>query len=243
MKNIQKIFIDSFGNFIKYRILHMTIIIAILFALAMGFFSDIDPLLFIFVSVFIFPVIMHSIILFIEREEDSPLPKSLCKSKIHEVIIAKILAAITLHLIPFILYLLIMLLVLNMNFSVILFLLTYLLGLIMHVTVGLVITIISKTHVKMLLMYVGYIILFSFLPFISLMNYIPDSIQYLFIFSPAYLSGILMQNIIFGYLYSDQLFVILAVILQVVFSGVLIWFIVRPFYQNHINKVCEIKHD
>ncbi|MDT8336266.1 MAG: hypothetical protein RQ856_00410, partial [Candidatus Izemoplasmatales bacterium] len=224
-------------------ILHMTVIISVLFALAMGFFSDIDSLLFVFVSVFIFPVIIHSIILFIEREEDSPLPVSLCESKIHEVIIAKILAAITLHLVPFILYILVMLFVLDMNFSIMLFLLTYLLGLIIHVTVGLVITIISKTHVKMLLMYVGYIILFSFLPFISLMNYIRDSIQYLFIFSPAYLSGILFQNIIFGYLYSEQLLVILAIILQLLFSGLLIWFFIKPFYQNHINKVCEIKHD
>ena len=90
MKFITKIIKNDFINFAKYRILYMTIIVSGLFALAMGFFPNIDPLLFVYVSIFILPVITHSIVLFIEREENSVLPISLVETKPIKIISTKV---------------------------------------------------------------------------------------------------------------------------------------------------------
>lgn len=241
MKKVMEICKNDLKNYINYRMFHMILIVSVVFALAMGFFDQMNYLLFIYISIFIFPVIMHSIMLFIEREENTYLPKSLCNSKLYEVIIAKYLSSLILNLIPFILYSVILFFVLNANFSFFLFLLVYILGLLVHIAIGYGIAILSKNHIKMLAMYVAYIVICSFVPFISLMNYIPDKLDYFFIFSPAYLSAILLENVSFGYLFSDVLLIIISVVLQVAVVVALLWFAIIPFYKEHVSKVCEVK--
>ena len=241
MKKIIEICKNDLKNYMNYRMLHMILIVAVVFALAMGFFDQMNYLLFIYISIFIFPVIIHSIMLFIEREENNYLPKSLCDAKLSEVILAKYLSSLLLNLIPFILYTVILFVVINVNFSFILFLLVYILGLLVHIAIGYGIAIISKNHIKMLAMYVAYIVICSFVPFISLMNYIPDNLDYIFIFSPAYLSAILLENISFGYLFSDVFLIIISIVLQLaVITALMIWAII-PYYKEHVKKVCELK--
>jgi len=142
MKNIIKIFKNDFKNYAEYRILHMIVIVSILFGLAMGFFSQIEPLLFIYLSLFIIPVITHSIITFVDKEVNN---EEISKTyNTTEIIIGKLFAALVLQLISLVVYLFIIYFVLNMHLSLILFLLAYILGLLVHIVIGISITIISK---------------------------------------------------------------------------------------------------
>jgi len=230
MKNIFKIFKNDFKNYTKYRILHMIVIVSILFSLAMGILPQIEPLLFVYLSIFIIPVITHSITTFVEREENEHNAlKSYC---LRDVIAGKLIAALALQLISLILYLIVMYFVLNMHFNLVLFLSAYILGLLVHIVIGTSITIITKTDIKMSVFYCIYIVIFSLIPFIYLMNLVPESLTYLFIFSPAYLSSVLIENIVFGYLFSDLLLIIIACLFQIFVLVGLICFIIKPYYKN-----------
>jgi hypothetical protein len=236
MKNILKIITHDFKNYAKYRIIHMTLIVSVIFALAMGFFPDIEPLLYVYLTIFVIPVIMHSITLFIEKEEDNLIPENFKTSKTGEIISGKVLSSLLLQLIPLFLYLIVMIFVLNVNFNLLLFSLAYLIGVLIHILIGFSITIISKNHLHMMLLYVGYIAIFSFLPFISLMGLIPTSIEFLFIFSPGYLVGILIENITFTYLFSPLYLIIISCTLIIIYIVALILFIISPFYKKQINN-------
>jgi hypothetical protein len=236
MKNFKEVFKNDWKNLYKYRIFHMIIIVSVIFALAMGFFPEINPLLFIYLSLFIIPVISHSITLFIEQEEDTLFPVSREKRRIYQVLPAKLLSAISLQLIPLLFYILIFIFVLHVNFSIILFILTYILSLSLHMVIAYSITIIAKSHISMSLSYIGYIIIFSLIPFIYLMNLMPEGLDYLFIFSPAYLAHVLFDNITFGYLFSDKLLIILAALLQVIILSILVLFVIVPYYRKDLNK-------
>ncbi|MDD3712316.1 MAG: hypothetical protein PHZ28_02360 [Candidatus Izemoplasmatales bacterium] len=236
MKNILKIITNDFKNFTRYRIIHMTLIVSLIFALAMGFFPDIEPLLYVYLTVFVIPVIMHSITLFIEKEEGKLMPEQFKNPKIGEIISGKILSPLLLQLIPLIMYLIVMIFVLNVNFNLLLFSLAYLVGALIHILIGFSITILSRTHLHMMLLYVGYIAIFSFIPFISLMGLIPTSIEFLFVFSPGYLVGIIIENITFTYLFSPLYLVIIACILIIIYIVALILFIISPFYKKQINN-------
>jgi len=238
MMNFIKIIKNDFINFTKYRIIHMTIIVSLVFALAMGFFPAIEPLLFVYISIFVLPVITHSITLFIENEESTILPYSIQKYKLCEIIPAKITSSLLMQLIPLVFYLFVMIFVLNVNTIslLLLFILTYIVGLILHIIIGFSITILSKSHKSMVLMYVGYIVLFSFIPFLNLMYLIPDSISYLFIFSPGYLLSVLFSNITFGYLFSDLFLVILASVLIIIYSALLLFLLIKPYYKKLLSE-------
>ena len=236
MNNILRIITHDFKNFAKYHIIHMTLIVSLIFALAMGFFPEIEPLLYVYLTVFVIPVIMNSITLFIEKEDDNLIPEHLKTSKIREIISGKVLSSLLLQLIPLILYLIVMAFVLNVNFNLLLFSLAYLVGVLIHILIGFSITILSKSHLHMMSLYIGYIAIFSFLPFISLMGLIPNSIEFLFIFSPGYLVGIIIENITFTYLFSPLYLVIIACILLIVYIVMLILFIISPFYKKQINN-------
>jgi len=236
MKNFKAVFKNDWVNLYKYRIFHMIIIVSIIFVLAMGFFPEINPLLFIYLSLFIIPVISHSITLFIEQEEDTLFPISEEKRRIYQVLPAILLSAISLQLIPLLFYILIFIFVLNVNFSIILFILTYILSISLHMIIAFAITIMAKSHKLISLTYIGYIIIFSLIPFIYLMNLMPEGLDYVFVFSPAYLAHVLFDNITFGYLFSDKFLIILAVLLQIIVLTMLTLFVIVPYYRKDLNK-------
>jgi hypothetical protein len=49
---------NDFQNYMQYSILKIVLVLSILFAAAMAFLPNIDPLLFVYVTVFILPVII-----------------------------------------------------------------------------------------------------------------------------------------------------------------------------------------
>ncbi len=239
MTNFLTILKNDFNNYIKYNILHIVIAISVIFAGAMAFVTNIDAMIFIYITVFILPTIIFSISIYIEKEEQTLLPLAIAKCSSLEIILSKVTSAMLLLLIPFVLYSLVMVFVLNMTINILLFFLVYVLGSIMHIIIGLVLALISKSTQIMSISYIGYIVLFALIPFFYANNLIPKVFQYILVISPAYLSGILFQEIYYGYAFSSTFMIIIAVILQVLYIGLLTYFVVRPYFKSYLLYAVE----
>lgn len=234
MKNITEIIKNDFKNFMRYSIFHIVLILSILFAAIMAFFPQIDSLILIYITAFILPVILFSISIYIESEEKTLLPLAICSCSTIEIIISKIISSLVLLLMPLVLYILVMAFVLNMTYSIILFALIYILSIVMHVTIGIVLAIISKSTSVMSVSYLAYIVIFSVMPIFYSEGLIPEFFQYILIVSPAYLSGVLFQDVIYGYIFSPNWLIVVAVILQIVYIVTLVYFVIRTFFKSYL---------
>ncbi|XMB72464.1 ABC transporter permease [Mycoplasmatota bacterium WC30] len=235
MKHFKQIIKNDFKNFLQYNILQIVLVLSILFAAAMAFVPSIEPLLFIYVTVFILPVIIFATSVFIESEERTLLPLTVCDCSSIEIIFAKIVSALVLLLIPFILYTLVMVFVLHMSYSIILFLLVYLLSAVVHILVGVVLAITSKSSSFMSVGYIAYIVIFSVTPIFYSSGLVPEFFQYVLIISPAYLSGVLFQEIILDYAFSSEWLIILSVLLPIAYIVLLSRYVIRPYFKTYLQ--------
>ncbi len=225
---------NDYKYYIKYNILQTVVIISMLFAGVMAFFPRIDALMFIYVTTFILPVVLFSINIFIEKEERTLLPLVAWDYPTLMIILAKTLSALTLLMIPFVFYILVMYLVYHMTINIFLFLLVYILAVIIHVIIGTALAIISKSSSLMSLSYLGYIVVFSLVPIFYTSGLIPDSLEFVMVISPAYLSGVLFQEIYYGYSYSEVGLIVLSIVLQLIYIGALTFFVIRPYFKTYL---------
>jgi hypothetical protein len=63
---------------------------------------------------------------------------------------------------------------------------------------------------------------------------IPEFFQYVLIVSPAYLSGVLFQEVVYGYVFSPNWLLVLAVVLQLAYIGLLSYFVVMPYFKSYL---------
>jgi len=234
LKRFGGIIKNDFKNFRQYNILQTVVIISILFALSMVFIPSIEPLLFVYVTVFILPVILLSVSIYIENEEKTLFPLAMADCNCQEIILAKMTSAIIMMFIPFILYIIIMYAVLGMTFNFIMFFLVYFLASLIHIVVGIVLAIISKSSQIMGASYIAYIVIFSVMPIFYSESLIPTFFQYVLIVSPAYLSGLLFQEVMFVFSNVSTILVVLAIVLQIAYIGLLTYFVIRPYFKSYL---------
>ncbi len=234
---------NDFRNYLQYHIIHTIVILSLLFSLTMAFLPTVDPLLMVYITVFVLPVIVLAISVFIENEEKTLFPLAICDCSSLEIILAKLISALLLLLLPLVLFVVIMYTVLNMNFNIFFFIMIYLLSSIMHIVIGTVLAIISKSSSIMSISYVAYIVIFSVMPIFYAEGLIPEVFQYVLIISPAYLSGVLFQEVIYGYAFSPDWLIILAVVLQIGYIASLTLFVVRPYFKTYLFYRINHKED
>ncbi|MCK4551829.1 MAG: hypothetical protein KAU02_02845 [Tenericutes bacterium] len=234
MKNFLQILRNDFRNYLKYKILQIILVISFLFSAIMAFFPQIDSLILVYITVFVVPVVIFSTTIFIESEEKTLFPLALGKCSAFTIIVSKILSSLILLLIPLIFYLIVMISILNMNFSILLFVLVYILSAIMHITIGIVLAVNSKSTSIMSVSYIAYIVIFSVMPIFYSQGLVPDAFQYVLIVSPAYLSGVLFPEIILGYAFSPEWLIVIAVVLQIVYILLLTYFVARPYFKSYL---------
>lgn len=239
MKKFIDIVKSDFRYYYRYGILQTVVVLSLLFAGIMAFFPSFDVLIFIYVSVFVLPVIIFSVSFFLESEERSLVPLAICDCPVMIPILAKMVSALLMLLIPLVLDILVMTLVLSTHFNILLFSLVYLLAAVMHVAVGTVLAIISKSTSIMSVSYIAYIVVFSLIPIFYSRNLIPETMQYVMVISPAYLSGVLFQEIYYGYAYAPPWLLILSVGLQFVYIFVLTYFVIRPYFNTYLMMTIE----
>ncbi len=231
----------------SYRIILFIFVLTVIFTLAIALFPALDPSNFIYVSIFILPVIIFSISLFIDREEGTLLPFVFSPMKSAYLVFSKVISALIVQLIPIIFILGAMAFTMSdemafmetaeinaLFFDFFLIFLAYLLGSILHILIGLSLSIISKTSSILSLSYVVYIIVFSLTAIMYSNGIIPLKFQYFLIVSPAFLSGVLIDNVIAGAAYSETWLIVLAVGLQVAYAVLLTLFVIIPYFKQYV---------
>ncbi len=239
----------------SYRIILFIFVLTFLFTLAIALFPALDPSNFIYVSIFILPVIIFSISLFIDREEGTLLPFVFSPLKSAYLVFSKVISALIVQLIPIFFILGAMAFTMSdeiafmetaeinaLLFDFFLLFLAYLLGSILHILIGLSLSIISKTSSILSLSYVVYIIVFSLTAIMYSNGIIPLRFQYFLIISPAFLSGVLIDNIIAGAAYSETWLIVLAVGLQLAYAVVLTLFVVVPYFKQYVVATDVVKN-
>jgi hypothetical protein len=215
----------------KYHYITIITGLAFFFALMIGLTNLFPPMIYIYFSVFVIPVISFSINLIVEEQDTFkentawPLLRTL----------SKICSATIIQLIPIIIYLIVLLFVLNYQFNVVLFILVYLLASAMHIFIGLSLSIIAKTPFVVSLSYGVYLIVFSIIPIFYSVGMMPDNFIYLMIISPAYLSGVLFEEIIHPTNQFGFFFPFISVVLQIIYMAVLYRFVIKPFIKHYIK--------
>jgi hypothetical protein len=219
---------------IEYHVVQITIVLSVVFALLMALFPSMDPLNFLSLSLFILPVILYSISTFLSRD-DGPVKCSIpSRSPVLCSVCSQLAAASIIQLIPFVLYTTV-LLVRGHQFNVFLFLITFVSGALLHTLIGMVLAITSKTSQQIAYGYLVYVLVFSLTPILYINGIIPYAMQYVMLISPAYVAGLLIDNVLAGVQYSSDWLVWLAVVLE--FGGIilLIRFAIVPFFTHYLN--------
>lgn len=233
MKSFFKYLYNDLKYLYEYRIVLFVTILTFVFAMAMAIFPDLDKSNLIYFNIFILPVIIFSISMFIGREEQTLLPINTNELKPIVIVFIKIIAAAIIELLPITAFTIVMRFT-GFETNYFLLFLVYMLGAVIHIIIALSLTIISKKSTTLTLNYLVYILVFSASAILFSNGLIPFSAQYIMLISPAYLSAVLVDNILAISSYSESWLLILAVVLQFVYGFVLVWFVVRPFYKLYL---------
>lgn len=233
MKSFFKYLYNDLKYLYEYRIVLFVTILTFVFAMAMAIFPDLDKSNLIYFNIFILPVIIFSISMFIGREEQTLLPINTNELKPIVIVFIKIIAAAIIELLPITAFTIVMRFT-GFETNYFLLFLVYMLGAVIHIIIALSLTIISKKSTTLTLNYLVYILVFSASAILFSNGLIPLSAQYIMLISPAYLSAVLVDNILAISSYSESWLLILAVVLQFVYGFVLVWFVVRPFYKLYL---------
>jgi hypothetical protein len=230
---------DDLKRLFAYRIILFVAVLTFLFAMAMMFLPIFDSTNFLYISIFILPVIIFSISMFIEREEKTFLPLIASSSSTFKIVMTKIVSAVLVELLPFTGFVLVTLIKgsqfqngINVNFFTLF--LVYVMGVIVHIIIGLSLSIIAKTSAILSISYIGYIVVFSLLPILYSNGIVPPSFQYYLIISPAFLSGVLIDYIVLDTLNPEVWLIVLSIVLQIVYATVLVRFVILPFFKQYV---------
>jgi len=162
------------------------------------------------------------------------------------LLFTKIASALLLQLIPILFYILVLEIVHNISISYVALFFAYVLSVVVHIIIGLSLSLISKTSKILSMNYVVYILVFCMGPIFFANGLIPTKFQYFLIFSPAYLSGVIIDNILSGIMYSPIWLVVLSIVLQFVYATILCLFVIYPFFKVYLNGFKhkgEISHE
>ncbi len=233
MKSFLKLLKSELTDLYSYRIIVLVTVLTFVFAMAMGLFPELNHSNFFYFNIFVLPVIIFSVSMFISRENNTLIPYVTGEQKPLLYVFAKIIASVIVELIPIVAF------IIMMRFTKIdiqygwLFL-AYLLGVILHIIIAISVAIISHKTTTLSINYLAYIIVFSASAILFSNGLIPLSSQYAMLISPAFLSAVLIDNILAGSAYSATWLIVLSVILQFLYGSVLILFVIRPYFKTYL---------
>jgi len=240
MKKIIDTVKNDFINYKDYHFIEIMLILTLFFGLLMGLTSIMPPIIYVYLSVFVLPVITFSVSLFIEAQQKTVLPNVLDDKHLPGLYaIGKILSATIIQLIPMIFFILVMIFALNYTFNILLFIIIYLLATMTHIIIGLTLAIISKTAYILSLSYVVYLIVFSVIPVLYSFDFFDTDFGYILVISPAFLSGVLFESVVNNYSMMGSWFNYLAAGLLIVYTSVLFLYVIKPFIVHYLKENYE----
>jgi len=240
MKAFLHIVGEDLKKLARYRIISIVAILSVLFGAILIFFPDLDPAIIIYVTIFVMPVIVFSIDLTTDESEDTLASKDKPDAGPYLVLGAKISASLILLLLPIAIYAIVLGMFRQYEMSYSLFILTCLFSSLIHILIGLSLAIISKDYRMLPLNYIVYIVVFCAAPIFFSAGIIPNKYEYLMLFSPAFLSGVLTDNILVGYAYSDTWLLVISPLLLALWGALLTIFVVFPFFKNYLKEKSNV---
>ena len=181
------------------------------------------------------PVVIFSFSLKADFLEGKIIPCDKGECSPYTLLLTKTASALILQLIPILFYILVLEIVRDISISFVALFFAYVLSVIVHILIGLSLSIISKTNKILSMNYVVYILVFCMGPIFFANGLIPTKFQYFLIFSPAYLSGVIIDNILAGIMYSPIWLVVLSIVLQFVYAAILCRFVIYPFFKIYLD--------
>ncbi|MDA3932535.1 MAG: hypothetical protein PF513_07345 [Tenericutes bacterium] len=240
MKKIIDTVKNDFVNYRDYHFLEIMFILTLFFGLLMGLTSLMPPIIYIYLSVFVLPVITFSVSLFIEAQQKTVLPNVLDDNHHPSLYaIGKILSATLIQIIPMIFYLMVMIFVLGLSFNILFFMIVYMLSTVIHIIIGLSLSIIAKTAYTLSLSYLVYLIVFSVIPILYSFDFFSADLSYILIISPAFLSGVLFESLVNQYSMMDPWFNYISLGLILTYIVVLFMYVIKPFIVHYLKENYE----
>lgn len=212
------------------RIIHLILILSFLFGMMLSIFPTIDPSNIFYLSMFILPVIVFAVSMYVEKEEQSVYPIACSRKDAVKLVLSKVFSSILVMMLPILFFILVLSLRHGNQIQFGLLILGYIVGASLHVLIGLFIAMANRTSKTLAASYITYVLVFSVTPILYANGIIPYSMQYIMIISPAYLSGVLIENILAGVWFSPSWLLILSAVLQVVYIAVLYRVAVIPHF-------------
>lgn len=227
-----KLIMNDLKNYAKYHYLSIFIIISALFGFFMGMSNFFPPIIYVYISVFIMPVISYTIGLVIGQQQDvSPGVSD------HTYAISKILSASIIQLIPMIIYLIVYKYALNVSFNVLFFSIIYIVSSVLHIMIGLSLSMIAKSSFALSSSYMVYLIVFSIIPIFYSLGHVNNTfISYVLIISPAYLAGVMFEALIDSFYAVEVWFTYVAFIIQLIYMILLYLLIIKPFISHYLAQ-------
>jgi hypothetical protein len=224
---------------IDYQVLQITLVLSVVFALMMALLTQIDVVHFISLSVFIVPIIMFSIAAFLRKEDRIEEARHYAGKKPLYLLSVHTISALIVEAIPFLLYSVVLLFVRTSSFSYGLYAITYFSGAILHVLISSYLAMSSKTMRQLAYGYIAYVLVFSMTPILYSNGIIPFAFQYWMLISPAYVSGLLIDNVLTGFQFSSNWLIALASCLQALEIVLLTLVALIPLYRRQYCQAQE----
>jgi hypothetical protein len=240
MCNVWRLICNDLKRLYQYKIVHIVIGVSFLFSAILAFFQRINPANLIYVTVFIMPVVIFSFSLHSDRIDQQMVPECDIRFKTWTVVLAKMVSALILQIIPIAFFMIVLYGALDMEINYLWLFLAYVFGVVLHILIGLSLAIIGKTNRVLSLSYIIYILLFCMGPIFLSNGLIPTKYEYFLLFSPAFLSGVLLDNILAGSLYSPEWLIILSSSLQGLYIILLSLFVIHPYFKNYLDDFYEM---
>ncbi len=239
MKHFLQLIKQDLTRLYHTRIIHLVLILSFLFGMMLSVFPSIDPSNIFYLAMFILPVIVFAVSMYVEKEEQSIFPIACSKKDAVQMVISKVFSSVLVMMLPILFFILVLSLRANNKIQFGLLILGYIVGASLHVLIGLFIAMANRSSKTLAASYITYVLVFSVTPILYANGLIPYSMQYVMIVSPAYLSGVLVENILAGVWFSPSWLLILSAVLQVVYIAILYRVAILPHFCKYYLTTIE----
>ncbi|NLZ61986.1 MAG: hypothetical protein GX904_04225 [Acholeplasmataceae bacterium] len=236
MKNYWLLLKADLKRLYQMRVFMLVVIVSFVLGVATGLFPFLNPANALYVSVFILPVLIFSFSLQFEINNQEGLPKTDRPISAAVFLLSKITSAVLIQLIPLLFIIIALVFIRGHKANYPALVGVYLLGILNHIVIGLSLSIISKSYRILPLSYLVYLLVFCVPPIFFSNGLLPLKLQYFLVFSPAYLSGVLIDNLLAANIYSPLWLLLLSVFLQIAYTVLLSLFVINPFFKAYISK-------
>jgi fluoroquinolone transport system permease protein len=182
----------------KYNILQISLFLAVVYSVIIYFTSAQEAqslvALLVFVDVSMMSIIMLGAGLFFEKQEGTLKSMLVSPVKLHQIVLAKIMSTVLLSLLTAVILSAVAMVAHGASINVALLLLYATLGATVHVSIGFLLTFMSKDFNSLLINYMIFVFLFTLPTLLYTLGVIPLAYRFFLFLSPSYVTQLLIST-------------------------------------------------